>query len=148
MPLEAKRELLRHAVTTIAFRGGVAIRDMPDDIAGSRVSAQTRSPVEILAHIGDLLVGSRFLLEGKYVEFSSQPLPWADEVERFYAAVKDLDSFLTSETPLAHSPEKMIQGPIGDALTHIGQIVILRRIAGHPIKQESYFTADIMSGQF
>jgi hypothetical protein len=148
MPVEPKRELLRHAVATIAFRGGVAVRDVPDHFADFRVTPETRSPAEILAHIGDLLVGSHHLLKGEFIELRSEPLAWNDEVERFYSAIRELDAFLASETPLAHSPEKMLQGPIGDALTHVGQIVILRRIAGTPINQEPYFTADIVPGSF
>jgi len=145
---DPKRELLRHMVATIAFRGRVAIREAPDDFAGLRVTPETRSPAEILAHIGDLLVGSHFLLIGEFVEIRSEPLPWRDEVERFYSAVRELDSFLASDVPLAHPAEKMIQGPIGDALTHVGQIVILRRIAGCPIAEEAYFSAEVIPGRF
>jgi hypothetical protein len=135
-------------VATVAFRGGVAIRDVPDDFAGFRVTDDTRSPAEILAHIGDLLVGSYHLLKGEYIELRSEPLPWANEVERFYSAVRQIDAFLSTDSPLAHPPEKMVQGPIGDALTHVGQIVILRRIAGCPIAEQAYFSAEVIPGRF
>src|SRR2546426_11302508 len=39
-----------------------------------------------------------------------------------------------------------LQGPIADALTHIGQIA-MRRLAGAPIKGESYFAAEILIGR-
>ena len=148
MNLDSKRELLRHAVATVAFRGRIAIADAPADFAGFRVTEATRSPAEILAHIGDLLVGSHFLLKGEFVQLASAPLSWDAEVERFFAAVRELDAYLASGSPLAHTPEKMIQGPIGDALTHVGQIVILRRIAGFPVRREPYFTAEIVPGTF
>jgi hypothetical protein len=148
MTADPKRDLLRHTVATIAFRGGVAIRGVNPDFAGFRPTPETRSPVEILAHMGDLLVGSHYLLKGEYAEVNSEPLPWNDEIARFHLAVRGLDAFLASDTPLAHSPEKMIQGPIGDALTHVGQIVILRRIAGLPIEPEPYFTASVVPGIF
>ena len=148
MAKDEKRELLRHMVATIAFRGGVAIRDAPDYFAVFRVTAETRSPAEILAHIGDLLVGSHHLLNGEFVEIRSESLPWQQEIERFYSAIRRLDAFLSTDSPLAYAAEKMVQGPMGDALTHVGQIIILRRIAGCPIKEEAYFSAEVIPGRF
>jgi hypothetical protein len=148
VPSDPKRDLLRHMVATVAFRGGVAIRDAPDDFAEFRITAETRSPAEILAHIGDLLVGSYHLLKGEFIELRSEPLSWNAETERFYSAVRQLDAFLSTDSPLAYPPEQMVQGPIGDALTHVGQIVILRRIAGCPIAEEAYFVAEVVPGSF
>src|SRR6185369_17973033 len=90
--------------------------------------------------------GSLHLLKGDMVYLTSTPLPWKEEVTRFFSAVKNLDSYLASEAPLACPVEKLVQGPIGDALTHVGQIVILRRMAGSPIPPEPYFTAEIVAG--
>jgi hypothetical protein len=148
MRVDTKRELLRHMVATVWFRGRVAIADAPVLFGDFRVTETTRSPGEILAHIGDLLIGSHYLLKGEFVELVSEPLPWHEEIARFFDAVKELDAFLASDALLAHPVEKFIQGPIGDALTHIGQIVMLRRIAGAPIRQEPYFTAEIAPGKF
>lgn len=92
--------------------------------------------VEILSHIGDLLEGSFYLVKGELVYLTSSPLPWGEEVSRFFSAAKALDSYLESDAPLACSVEKLIQGPIGDAMTHIGQIVMLRRVAGKPVRVE------------
>ena len=148
MITDPKRELLRHMVATVAFRGGIAIENAPADFADFRIAESTRSPAEILAHIGDLLLGSRYLLQGEFVEIVSQPLPWEAEIARFVSAVRELDAFLASDQELVHPVEKMVQGPIGDALTHIGQIVLLRRIAGAPIKQQPYFAAEVIPGTF
>ena len=145
---DPKRELLRHMVATVVFRGRIAIADAPPDFAEFRVTPETRSPAEILAHIGDLLVGTRILLQGDFVELGSGPLPWNDESQRFFEAAKELDAFLASDTPLALPAEKFVQGPVGDALTHVGQIVLLRRIAGEPVRPEPYFTANIVPGVF
>jgi len=142
----AKRELLRHLVATVAYRGGIAVSDAPDGFAVFRVAEGVRTPVEILAHIGDLLGGSLYLLKGEMVYLASTPLPWSEEVSRFFSAVRELDSYLATDGPLAYSAEKMIQGPVGDALTHVGQIVMLRRLAGRPVRVESYFTAEIVAG--
>lgn len=148
MSPDPKRELLRHLVATIAFRGRVAIDGSPAGFADFRAGETSRTPCEILAHLGDLLYGSKILLSGEYKELGSQPLPWLEEIERFRGGIRELDAFLSSERPLAHSPEKMVQGPIGDALTHVGQIVYLRRLAGFPVDPKPYFTEDIVAGNF
>ena len=146
MTLDVKREVLRHMVATVAYRGGVAVANAPDTFATFRAYETTRTPGEILAHIGDLLEGSLHLLQGEMVFLTSTPLPWQDEIRRFFSAVKNLDAYLATEAPLACPVEKLVQGPIGDALTHVGQIVILRRMAGSPIPPEPYFTAEIVAG--
>jgi len=145
--MDLKREVLRHMVATVAYRGGVAIRDSPESFATFRAHETTRTPGEIMAHIGDLLEGSLYLLKGEMVFLTSTPLPWKNEITRFFSAVKALDSYLATDAPLACPVEKLVQGPIGDALTHVGQIVMLRRIAGTPIHPEPYFTAEIVAGE-
>lgn len=142
-----KRELLRHVVATLAYRGGIALADSPDSFAVFRINETTRTPGEILAHIGDLLQGSLYLVKGELVYLASSPLLWEDEIARFFSAIKDFDSYLASDAPLACQVEKLIQGPIGDALTHVGQIVMLRRLAGKPVHVESYFTVEIVAGE-
>ena len=134
-------------VTTVAYRGGLAIVDAPESFASFRAHDTTRTPGEILAHIGDLLEGSLYLLKGEMVYLTSTPLPWKEEIKRFFSAIKNLDSYLASDAPLACAVEKLVQGPIGDALTHVGQIVMLRRMSGNPIRSAAYFTAEIVAGE-
>ena len=145
--LDLKREVLRHMVATVAYRGGIAVVDAPADFAVFRTHEMTRTPGEILSHIGDLLEGSLHLLKAELVYLTSPPLPWKEEVARFFAAVQALDAYLASEAPLALPVERLVQGPIGDALTHVGQIVMLRRMAGKPIRPAEYFTAPIVPGE-
>lgn len=145
---DGKRELLRHMVATIVFRGRIAIDGAPGTFADFKASDDTRTVREILAHIGDLLTGSESLLRGEFIEINSAPLSWEDEVQRFFASARKLDGLLASGQTLAYPIEKFVQGPVGDALTHIGQIVMLRRIAGSPVKPEPYFTAEIVAGDF
>ena len=147
MTLDLKREVLRHMVATVAYRGGVAIVDAPESFARFRAHETTRTPGEILAHIGDLLEGSLHLVKGEMVYLTSTPLPWNEEVARFFSAVKALDSYLATEAPLACPVEKLVQGPVGDALTHVGQLVMLRRMAGKPIRPTAYFTAELVAGE-
>lgn len=146
MSEDGKREALRHLVATVAYRGGIALRDAPEGFAAFRVAESVRTPGEILAHIGDLLEGSLYLLKGEMVYLNSSHLPWGEEVSRFFSAAKQLDAYLGSGAPLACPVEKLIQGPVGDALTHVGQIVMLRRAAGSPVRAESYFTVEIIPG--
>jgi hypothetical protein len=147
LALDLKREVLRHMVATVAYRGGLAITDAPDGFAEFRAHETTRTAGEILAHIGDLLEGSLYLVKGELVYLTSEPLPWKEEVTRFYSAVKMFDSYLASEAPLACPVERLVQGPVGDALTHVGQIVMMRRMAGKPIRAAQYFTAEIIAGE-
>ena len=142
-----KREVLRHMLATVAYRGGLAVTDAPENFAVFRVHESSRTPGEILAHIGDLIEGSLHLVKGELVYLTSAPLPWKEEVTRFFFAVKQFDSYLASEAPLACPVERLVQGPVGDALTHVGQIVMLRRMAGKPIRPGEYFSAEIVAGR-
>lgn len=148
MPVDVKRELLRHFVATVAYRGRVAVSDAPEGFAAFRIGEETRTPGELLAHLGDLLEGSQSLLKGEMVSLTSSSLPWDEGVSRFFSAAQQLDEYLASGAPLACPVEKLIQGPVGDALTHVGQLVLLRRVAGSPVRATSYFTAEIVPGMF
>jgi hypothetical protein len=141
------RALLRHALATLAYRGGKAIRNAPASFADYRCSESSRTPVEILAHIGDLLDWGLTIAEGRQTWQTSAPLAWEKERERFFAALKKFDDYLASEKQLHVPADKLLQGPLADALTHTGQIAMLRRISGAPIKGESYFVAEITAGR-
>ncbi len=143
MTFDLKRELLRHLVAALTFRARIAITGAPPNFAAFKVDESIRTPAEILAHLGDLLQGSLFLMKGELIYLNSAPLAWDEEVKRFFSAAKEFDSYLASDAPLNQPIEKITQGPIADALTHVGQIVMLRRAAGSPVRAESYFTADI-----
>jgi hypothetical protein len=141
------RVFLRHMLATLAYRGGKAIRNAPDSFAAYKSSPTTRTPIEILAHIGDLMEWGLAMAREKPVYKEATPLPWPKEVERFFATVTAFDSFLASDAPLAARPGKIFQGPIADALTHVGQINMLRRMADAPVRGENYYRASIAVGQ-
>ena len=141
------RTLLRHTLATLAYRGGKAIRDAPSGFAEFRVAETSRTPGQILAHIGDLLDWGLSLAEGAQRWQDSTPLPWSEESQRFFDALKKFDARLADSAPLACPAEKLFQGPVADSLTHVGQIAMLRRIAGAPIKGENYHKADIVAGR-
>jgi hypothetical protein len=143
---EPKRELLRHALATLAYRGAKALRGAPSGFGAFRVGERTRTPVEILAHIGDLLDWALWLSKGQHVWKDTPPQSWDHEVERFFAGLQALERYLGSGEELKTSPEKLFQGPVADALTHVGQIGLLRGLAGAPVRGESYLKADISVG--
>ena len=147
METDDKRQLLRHTVATLAYRGGKAITAAPEGFSSFRVNDTTRTPGQILAHIGDLFDWALSLARGKQTWHNATPREWEADVERFFAAVKAFDDYLASDSELGSAPEKLFQGPIADALTHIGQISLLRRMAGSPVKGENYFVAEIEVGR-
>ena len=141
------RQLLRHTLATLAYRGGKALRNAPSEFPEFRAADSMRTPGQILAHLGDLLDWALSMANGERKWHDSQPLPWDQGVDRFFAALKKFDDFLASNEPLQAPLEKLFQGPVADALTHVGQIAILRRMAGSSIKGENYYAADIEAGR-
>jgi len=144
---DQKREMLRHTVATLAYRGAKAMRGAPDSFASFKASETTRTPGQILAHIGDLLDWGLSIAKGAETWNNSEPLPWKEEVRRFHTALESFDTFLASNAELSGTCERLFQGAIADALTHVGQLTMLRRIAGAPIKGENYSRAKIEAGR-
>jgi hypothetical protein len=141
------RELLRHTLAALSYRGGKALRNAPETFADFHCGEKVRTPGQILTHINDVLDWGLSIAQGKQTWRNSTPLPWNQEVDRFFAALQAFDDFLASTEPLHAPPEKLFQGPVADALTHVGQIALLRRLAGTPIRGENYFVADITAGR-
>ena len=141
------RGLLRHAVATVAYRGGKAVRGAPQWFGSYALGDPSRTPARILAHIGDLFDWALSLARGRQVWADSIPLDWDSEVARFHLTLQQFDDYLASDAALSAPPEKLLQGPVADALTHVGQLAILRRLAGVNMKSENYFQADIIAGR-
>lgn len=142
-----KREMLRHTVATLAYRSAKILRGVPPEFARFRAGEGTRAPGEILAHMGDLFDWALSLAKGQQSWRDSPPLGWEMETARFFDAVKAFDDYLASDAPLGSSEEQLFQGPVADALAHAGQIAILRRLAGVPVRGENYFQAEIVAGR-
>jgi hypothetical protein len=141
------RQLLRHTLTTLAYRGGKALRGAPESFAGFNTGEKGRTPLQILAHMGDLFDWALSIARGKQEWHNATPLPWPQEVKRFFQTLQAFDDFLASNQPLGSPVEKLFQGPIADALTHAGQLAMLRRMAGCPMRGENYFRAEIVAGR-
>jgi hypothetical protein len=140
------REILRHTLATLAYRAGKAVRDAPPPFAAFAVAPGSRTPEQIVAHMGDLFDWALSMAKGKQTWRNSTPLPWDQEIARFFAALEAFDAYLGSNEPLEWPIERLFQGPIADALTHTGQLTMLRRLAGSPIKAENYAKAVIAVG--
>ena len=148
--------MLRHTVATLAYRGGKALRGAPPDFSAFRAAEgtqqgagqqRTRQPGQILAHMCDLLDWALKLADGTHEWRETPPESWELDTARFFAGLEALDRRLASGAPLGRAAEKIFQGPIADALTHTGQIAMLRRMAGAPVRSENYFKADITAGR-
>lgn len=144
---DPRRDMLRHTLATLAYRAAKSLANAPEKFARFRTLETSRTPDQILAHLGDLLDWALRVAKGDTTYTESTPLPWEREVARFFAALKALDDYLASDAPLGYPAEQIFQGPIADALTHVGQISMLRRMAGAPVRGESYFRAEITAGR-
>jgi hypothetical protein len=145
--IKSDHAMLRHAVATMVYRGAKTLRDAPTDFAVFRIKQESRTPVEIVAHMGDLFDWAISMAKGQEIWRSSPPLEWDREVARFYVSVKEFDMYLASSPTVACPLERLFQGPIADAISHVGQLAMLRHLFGSPIKGENYFKADIGIGQ-
>lgn len=142
------RVWLRHCLATLAYRAGKAVRDAPAEFAGLQVAEPTAmTPGRILAHMGDLMDWALSMAQGRQTWHNSTPRAWDAEVERFFGALAAFDGYLASPAPLHAPAERLFQGPIADALTHVGQLATRRRLAGAPVRGENYFVADIVVGR-
>jgi len=145
--IDPKRAFLRHTLATIAYRAAKVERDAPPGFGTFQLGKHARTPVEIVAHLGDLFDWALTMAQGKSDWVQSKPGSWRREVDRFHASLLALDRYLASDAPLGVTPEELFQGPISDALTHIGQIAIMRRQDNSPVRSEIYAKADIATGR-
>jgi len=144
---DSARQLLRHTVATVAYRASKALRGAPESFATFRAGETSRAAEKILAHLGDLFDWAFSMASGQAAWHDSAPQPWNTEAARFFKTLKKCHDYLASPEPLRATAEKLFQGPVADALTHIGQIAMLRRLAGTAIRGENYFQADIAAGR-
>ncbi|MGP8271952.1 MAG: hypothetical protein ACLQLH_17980 [Terracidiphilus sp.] len=143
--MDEKRELLRHTLATVAYRAARALENAPENFAG--FDGAGRPPATILAHMGDLFDWALSMATGNPSWHNSAPLSWADEERRFFTSLSAFDDYLASAEPLLAPVERLFQGPVADALTHVGQIAMMRRLAGCPTRGENFYVAAIEVGQ-
>ncbi|MBI4909333.1 MAG: DinB family protein [Acidobacteria bacterium] len=144
--LDGKRDLLRHSLATLVYRGKKAITGAPDSFPTFQAGESSRTPLQILAHVDDLLDWALTLAEGQQAWRELNSGDWEAESARFFAGAEALETRLAAAAT-AYPAEKIYQGPIADATQHIGQITYLRRLAGAPIRGENYAKAAIETGR-
>jgi hypothetical protein len=145
--VSARRDLLRHTLATLAYRGGKAVRGASSGFSEFKAGPTSRTAGQILAHLCDLMDWGLSLAEGSQKWQESKPQSWDDDVERFHRALLAFDERLAKDAELGSPPERLFQGPVADALTHVGQIAMLRRLAGDAVKGENYHKAEITAGR-
>jgi hypothetical protein len=143
--MDDKRQFLRHALATLAYRAARAIDGAPDDFA--EFSGCGRTPAEILAHMGDLFDWALSIAQGSQRWNNSTPLPWPEEKRRFFTALTAFDDYLAGSEPMHAEPERLFQAPVADAINHVGQLAMMRRLAGYKIPGENFYLAHIKAGQ-
>jgi hypothetical protein len=138
---------LRHAVATVAYRAAKALRGAPDNFSDFRAAEGSRSVGEILAHVCDLFDWVLSQARGKQRWRNSKPQSWSADSARLFSALTAFDEYLGSGAKVHAPPEKLFQGAVADALTHVGQIAMLRRLAGGRVLPENYYVAKVEIGR-
>jgi hypothetical protein len=138
--------ILRHLVATIAYRSSRSLRDAPADFESVCLPGESKSAAELLLHMTNVL--SFALATVTHTDrVRHEPLPWKAEIDRFYSLLGDLDTKLSEGVSLDSGMDlKLVQGPLSDVLTHIGQLHAMRRAAGSPIAAANYIKAEIHIG--
>src|SRR5262249_3173555 len=139
------RELLRHFLAALAYRTQKALRGAPDGFANYQAGNQVRTPHELICHMRSVLGYARtYFIGGVY----DHPTPddFAADVERFHEMLADLSRHLKTGTQLnGTTEEKLLQGPFSDAMSHAGQLAMLRRLYGDPVAPENFIVAAVDS---
>jgi hypothetical protein len=146
--MDDKRSMLRHFLAALAYRTQKALRGAPPEFAEFDAGARVRTPNELVRHMTSVLGYARtHFVGGRY---RPEPLPTFDaEIARFHEMLTDLARHLDAGTPFQGgvTPERLLQGPFSDAMTHAGQLAMLRRLSGMPVPPENFIIADIDPGR-
>lgn len=140
------RDTLRQLAATLAYRAAKVLREVPPNFASYRITPNGRAAVEIVAHMGDLMRWATWLAKGEHTWKAEGSSDWDKEVDRFFLLLAEVDSLIAAKD-FNGSVEKLIQGPFADALTHVGQLSMMRGAAGMPVRPESYARAEIVAGR-
>lgn len=144
---DVARATVRQLAATLAYRAAKVLRDVPPGFGETTVGPATRRPVQIVAHMADLMAWGVSMAQGGREWKAGGSDDWDREVARFFDGLAALDVALAAEGPFAGKIDKIIQGPLADALTHVGQLALLRGMSGAPVRPESYARATIVVGR-
>ena len=144
-------DLLRHFLSTISYRTEKALEKAPDNFPDLQLREGVRTPKEIMHHINELIIRTKARLNDEDMKtVTVEPMDWEDEVNRLFFAVHELDKVIVAKQDVLDPDltKRLLQGPLADAMTHIGQLAMLRRLSGSPIIAENFMAADISAGNF
>jgi hypothetical protein len=141
--MDESRALLRHFLASLAYRTQKALSGAPESFADFRAGSGARTPRELIRHMASVLGYARTFFIGGV--FRAEPLEsFEAEIERFHSVLSDLAAHLAVATPPRDiTLEQLLQGPLSDAMTHAGQLALLRRQAGFPVPSENFLFADV-----
>jgi hypothetical protein len=140
-----KNALMRHFLASIAYHATKALKDAPNNYPDLEMGNGIRTPKMILRHISGVLTYAHSFYE-HYDSTWLDVRTWEEEVERFYYVLSKLDKSIQEKNPIGVSVEQMLQGPLSDSMEHVGQLLMLRRVAGSPVPSENFIYADIRVG--
>ena len=144
--MTAKSELLRHFLASIAYHATKALKDVPENYSELEIGKDVRTPRRLLHHITGVLTYAHSFYE--HHETTRSPLgSWSEEVTLFYATLTKLDKSISEGESMGVTEEQLLQGPLSDSMAHVGQLLMLRRLAGSPVLSENFIFADIKVGQ-
>jgi hypothetical protein len=144
----AGRDFLRHTVATLAYRSRKILSDAPPNFSSFRAGEGSRTAGQILAHVCDLFDWGLALARAEHTWRETMPQAWEADVARFFDTLSRFDGVIGADAPAGGAAaERLFQGPVADALTHMGQLAMMRRLAGAPIRGENYVTAEIVAGR-
>lgn len=139
------RQLLRHFLAVLAYRTQKVLRGAPATFSDFRPADNVRTPHELMWHMTGLIGYARTMLHGG--EYAPPRLQlFESEVARFHAVLQSLSDDFADDTLRARiTDEQFLQGPLSDAMTHVGQLAMLRRLEGTPVPSENFIFAQISS---
>jgi hypothetical protein len=144
--MSKKSELLRHYLASIAYHATKALRDAPENYPELDIGKEVRTPRRLLHHITGVLTYAHSFYEN--YETTRLPLKnWGEEVSLFYETLAKLNKSIQEGKPRGVTEEQLLQGPLSDSMAHVGQLLMLRRLAGSPVPSENFIYADIKPSQ-
>lgn len=144
---DTERTIIRHLLATLAYRAEKSVRDVPEEYPEYALGPESRTPLTIVSHMADLMGWAQAMASGVGGWNGSEPGTWEEEVDRFFTGLGELDRALAAGTEPQVPLERLLQGPIADALTHVGQLAMIRRLAGSHVRGENYVAAEIEIGR-
>ncbi len=133
---------IQHFLKVLSYRFEKAIHNAAESYPKHASGHGIRTPLELLGHMNGVL-------EFAISSLKNQPrrnIPeqsWQEQITLYYEKLKELNQLMQENSFDTDTLERILQGPLADAMTHIGQLAMMRRLANSAIAGENYFAADM-----